>query len=447
LREIDVWIEGVDYPIGRLAEAYAGSSSIFFAYTDDWLALPGAFAISFSLPLEDGAYDDRITRNFFQNMLQENDQLSQIIRREGLNRDDILGILRIVGAECAGALSCLPKGSPPVKRPGNLSTDYDVLDDATVADFVKRLAAGRSLPEELRDPSPVAGFRQKFSLAKTQEGRFAIPKPGLGVPTTHILKIPDPDHPGEAVQEAAAAQLARECGFEAANSVALKIAGGEQLLIERFDRTIGLDGSVTRIHQEDFAQALALPHDFKYERRANGLYKFDAIAIAGILNKTAFPARARDMFLRMTLFNLMIGNSDNHAKNHAFLFQFGGPPVLAPLYDLVPIPLGEGYTDELAFNIGNAKRARDLKLDDLLLFYAAMEIPKGRAERVLISHVRALVEQLEVASTGLADSLRSFDMLIGREMARLLDLTGVDKVLRERDYLPETEERAGWALS
>ncbi len=42
------------------------------------------------------------------------------------------------------------------------------------------------------------------------------------------------------------------------------------------------------------------------------------------------PSRPIPRLLRMTLFNLLIGNNDNHAKNHALLHRPGEAPELAP---------------------------------------------------------------------------------------------------------------------
>ncbi len=444
LKQLSVWIEGVDYPIGWLADLAQGV--VGFAYTDEWLQQHGAFAISLSLPLAPGVHDDQTSRAFFKNLLNENDQLNQLLRREGMQRSDIVGILTFLGADCPGALSCLPTGSPSVKRPGNLAEDYDVIDDATLHDLIKRLAAGRPLPVELRDPSPVAGFRRKLSLAVTLDGRFAVPKAGRGVPTTHILKIPDPGHPGEAQQEAAAGSLAAQCGFSVAVPIADTVEGQDILLISRFDRVQTRDGLVTRLHQEDFAQALGLDDDLKYERRAFGSNRFDAAAIATVLDRTEAPARAREQFLKTTLFNLMIGNTDNHAKNHALLYPFGHAPSLAPLYDMVPIPLGEGYSDEFAFRIGRASRARELTLADLVSFSVVLGVPATRAKALIVQQVAELAVSLDRASAAMDSSLKMFDRLIGREMNRLLGLCNLDLNIRQRAYLPERQS-GGWAMS
>lgn len=241
-----------------------------------------------------------------------------------------------MGADCAGAVSVLPIDHPSIKRPGHILEDYDPLDELTFAEIVTRLATGRFLPDELRDPSPVAGVRPKISLAAMPDGRFAVPKHRSGAPTTHILKLPDPDHRHEARDEAFLTLLAAKCRFSVGSSIADQVNGHEVLLIQRFDRQFEGD-LIRRVHQEDFAQAAGLPAELKYERRGTPQRRFDARAIGKILAATDQPALARETFLRMTLFNLLVGNNDNHAKNNALLHGAGQSITLAPFYDLVPV--------------------------------------------------------------------------------------------------------------
>ncbi|MCJ8158870.1 HipA domain-containing protein [Sphingomonas sp. LaA6.9] len=143
---------------------------------------------------------------------------------------------------------------------------------------VSRLATGRPLPDEVRDPSPVAGVRPKIALTVLSGDQFGIPRQGSGAPTTHILKLPDPDHRHEARDEAFVTLLAARCGFSVGSSVAERVNGHDVLLIQRFDRIVEED-RIYRLHQEDFAQASGLPAELKYERRGRPGRRFDASAI------------------------------------------------------------------------------------------------------------------------------------------------------------------------
>jgi serine/threonine-protein kinase HipA len=439
---LNVWLEASAEPIGRLVKA--DDSSLAFAYTPEWLANSAQHTLSLSLPLGDEPFGDVPVHAFFDNLLQENNLLETVIRREGIDRGDIAALLAHVGADCAGAVSVLPLDHPPIKRPGRIQGDYDPLDEATFAEIVDRLATGRPLPGELRDPSPVAGVRPKISLTGLPDGRFAIPKPGSGAPTTHILKLPDPQHRHEARDEAFVTLLAAECGFNVGSSVASTIGGFDVLLIRRFDRHLE-DGMVRRLHQEDFAQAAGLPAELKYQRKGTPPRCFDAATIGRILEATDRPAQSRETFLRMTLFNLLVGNNDNHAKNNALLHGPGGSITLAPFYDLVPVQTVAGFREDFAFHIGDAKVPAELTRSDLLTFCQAIGLPPQGAEKILARASRNLVERIETLSANFSADMGALDRLFGETAGELVLLLGLDIALRERDA--HVVSGGGWALS
>jgi serine/threonine-protein kinase HipA len=442
MARLDVWIEAAETPIGSLGVDDDGATR--FVYSDAWLGNPDRHALSLSLPLTEQPFGDVISRAFFGNLLQENDQLEQIIQREGLGRDDLVGLLAHVGADCAGAVSVLPRDHPPIKRPGDLTSDYDPIDDAMFAELVRRLARGQPLPDGLRDPSPVAGYRRKITLAALPDGRFALPKAGSGAPTTHILKIPDPDHRHEARHEAFVTQLAENCGLPVGHCIADEIEGQEILLISRFDRLIDGD-RVHRIHQEDFAQASGLPADLKYERRGREGRRFDAATIGTILAATDRPAVSRDRFLRATLFNLLIGNNDNHAKNHALLYPSGGAPTLAPFYDLVPVQMVAGFVPDLAFRIGAASLPDDIQAADLLSFAEAIGLPPSGAKRILTRGARDMIVALEGLGQDFPAGMRPLDNLVGEIAGQIDRVLALGLDLRPRDAHVVTG--GGWQLS
>ena len=168
-----VWMDGYPSPAGRLTRSEDGNTS--FRYADDYILSDG-ITLSLSLPLSDAPFDDVQTRAFFANLLPENAQLQRILDREGLERGDVVGLLHHVGADCAGSVSCLPIGDPPVKTPGELASDYDTLDDQSLVRIVRSLAELRRLPAEVNDPSPVAGVQCKIALT------FSFPTGGSPFP-------------------------------------------------------------------------------------------------------------------------------------------------------------------------------------------------------------------------------------------------------------------------
>ena len=437
-----VWLEASAEPVGYLIRGDDGDLS--FAYDARWLADPEAHPLSLSLPLSAEPFGDVPVRAWFGNLLHENDQLEATMARYGIERSDIAGLLEHLGADCPGSVSVLAPDRPPIKRPGALSEDYDPLDEAALHDIVERLATGKQMPADMRDPSPVAGVRKKISLAVLPDGRFALPKSGTGAPTTHILKLPDRNNRNEAREEAFLTDLAARCGFSVGTCVADEIAGHDVLLIKRFDRLTDGD-NVYRLHGEDFAQACGLSSELKYERRGEAGRRFDATAIGGILAATDQPALVRNTFLRMTLFNLLLGNNDNHAKNNGLTLSRGGSVKLAPFYDLTPVLTGGEYTEELAFNIGEAKRFDDITAADLTAFCAAIGIPEAGAPALLKAAAVDLIDQLEELSATFPREMAVLDRLFGQTAAHINDVLNLGRNLRERDA--HVTRGGGWALS
>ena len=434
VESLTVWMDGVAAPAGTLSRGDLGQTS--FVYSDEYLATPHAPPISLALPRRAQAFGDAASRAYFANLLPENRQLQRLIDREGLARDDVVGLLKHLGADCAGSISCLPVGDPPVKTPGVLASDYEPLSDQELSHIVRRLREDRRLPDEVRDPSPVAGVQSKIALTRLPDGRFAQPKVGLRVPTTHILKVPARRDARDTRREEAAAVLASAVGLDVSIPEAVIIDDVDALLIERFDRRV-MDGVVTRIHQEDFAQALGLPSDLKYQRNGRPGRQFDAESIAWVLDQTRDPSASRLAFLRATLFNLCIGNTDNHAKNHAVLYDGAGTPRLAPLYDMLPIRLSAGFTHELAFKLGNATHFDEMSGEDILAFFRVMGVDDADFGLVIATIVAPLIQRLEKASPRLrSDGLKSFDDLMGREMEELAEKLAIAVAVQPRDYFP-----------
>ena len=444
---LDVRLDGFTEPVGALARSEHGA--LAFAYTSAHLARADAVPLSLSLLLTDEPYDDVITRAFFDNLLQERDgALADVMAREGLTRDDIAGLLLHLGKDCAGALSVLPVGAPPVKVPGDLATDYTVLSEERLVAIATALRDRRRLPADTSDPSPLAGVQSKIALTRLPDGRLAEPRPGTGAPTTHILKVPDRDHPRDAAYEAATLDLSRALGFDTSEAAVIRIGDVEALLVRRFDRALDRDGRVVRLHQEDFAQALGLPAALKYERRGTPGRRFDAAAIRKVLDATVDPIGARDRFFRATLFDLMTGNVDNHAKNFALLHIGRGRTVVAPRYDLLPTRLDANLTDELAFKIGAADTLAAITKADLYVLLETLDVRGAGRRRVSLRHTQALAGGLcESLDELTRKGMKLYADLIAANLRQLLPVLGaeVPPAARERDAF--LDRGGGWLSS
>lgn len=101
------------------------------------------------------------------------------------------------------------------------------------------------------------------------------------------------------------------------------------LFVPRFDRIVQPDG-VRRRGMESLCSSLGVAefgHDFTHEELCGAIARFSTDPVADLLE-----------YVGRDVLNLALANSDNHARNSAFLKD--GPAVrLSPLFDLAPMEL------------------------------------------------------------------------------------------------------------
>lgn len=429
---MDVWMEGRDTPVGLLTRSE--NKSLSFVYADD--VVPD-HRISMSLPIISESYGDADCRGYFANLLFEGPQLERALDGFGLDRGDIGALLWHLGADCPGAISVTPEGTGPGKMPGRFPEDYERLADARLNQIVLSLHHHRRMPEGERNPSPVAGVQGKIACLML-EGAVWLPKDGSRAPTTHILKV-SPNFDSDITrQEVVLLQIAAEIGIDAAETrdLVFDVEGMHinALLATRFDRDIEIAdgaGTIRRRHAEDFCQALGLPPSLKYERDAVDPHRrFSAAAVEVVATQTTVPALVTRDFLAQTVFNLLVGNTDNHGKNTSLLYR-GRTALLAPLYDVVPVFMDRRVTHEFAFRHGDARFAEDFDVDALrgLLFDLGFgKPPVGRTMKQIQQFAKRISDlSARRAPKDLADGLYA--------QARVVEgALGVDFGLEGRDY-------------
>lgn len=446
--KMDVWIEGFGGPVGQLTREE--DKALKYVYVPE--ASP-AQKLSLSLAIRPEPYFDGDCRGYFANLLFEGPQLEKVLDSYKLDRGDVGALLWHLGADCPGAVSITPEGTGPGKMPGQFPDDYELLDEARLHQIVMSLHLHRRLPDAERNPSPVAGVQGKIAVVM-HEGHFYLPRPGSRAPTTHILKVSPVSDPDITRNEVALLNIAAACGIRIAPCDALEFAVEgrhiQALLSSRFDRRIeiaGRTGLITRIHSEDFCQALGFPPSLKYERDSlNHDRRFSAAAVAQIGAMASVPTIFQRDFLEHCLFNLLVGNSDNHGKNGSVLHQSGGT-ALAPLYDVVPVFMDAMVTHQLAFRHGDADFAEDVTRENLRLLLKDLGFGKPQLDRVL-KQISTLARQIsefaeKLATKGLGDALHAQARVIEAALEMDFDLPIRDYYDRiRRDESPS--HGGGW---
>ena len=147
----------------------------------------------------------------------------------------------------------------------------------------------------------------------------------------YLAKFNRPDDLFNVVRaEHATMSMARELGIETANTRVETTPHGDVLLVERFD----LDNGRPADH---FLSANSIIQTRKVaEADLSGTYSYGQLA-EFIRHKSAEPQQTTELFKRM-VFNVFIGNTDDHSRNHAMLYSLATARwCLSPAYDITPV--------------------------------------------------------------------------------------------------------------
>ena len=276
----------------------------------------------------------------------------------------------------------------------------------------------------------LAGAQPKLPVVLA-DGEIALPLPGQA--TTHILKPPIDRFRDTVENEAFVMRLAQSIGLPVAPVEPRTVRHQKFLLIERYDRALAANGTVRRIHQEDFCQALGIWPHRKYASEGGPTLR-DCFAL--LRRAAARPAVEILKLLDAVIFNLIAGNADAHGKNFSLLYSDAGT-CLAPLYDLLATVAYPALSPRLAMKIG--KRATLEEMDSRGWESFAVEAGLGRPlVRRRVAEISAAVES---AAREVAGALEG-EGLDGGALSRLAE-TVANRASRCALGIPVRQGRAG----
>ncbi|MCX6967647.1 MAG: type II toxin-antitoxin system HipA family toxin, partial [Verrucomicrobia bacterium] len=340
-RILHIWLS--DRLVGELQQDDSGQ--LRFRYAGEWLALPDAVPLSVSLPLRAEGFSQKLARPFFAGLLPEEANRALIAKSFGVSKNNDFALLDRIGGECAGAVSLMPEGIPPT---GSEPGAYEAIDEATLAQLLAELPKHPLLAGKAGLRLSLAGAQNKMAIARVGDG-YALPL--NGAPSTHILKPPSPHFAGLIENECFCMKLAAAVGLKVAAVRIGRAQDSSFLEIERYDRRHLSDGTLERIHQEDFCQALGVAPEMKYQSEGGpGLKRCFEL----VRSVSSAPAVDLLRLFDAVLFNYLIGNGDAHGKNFSLLYD-GGEIRLAPLYDLVCTQAYPELSKTMAMKIGGER--------------------------------------------------------------------------------------------
>ncbi len=385
--KLDVFLN--DRKVGVLSQQ---NGLQYFQYEAGYLEDETAYPLSVSLPLTDKVYSDPIVENFFSNLLPDERIRSTVALLLHVSRENTFALLKGIGADCAGAVALYEPGQTPQSQNDpiyhELSDDeaYQLLDHLPQ----RPLAVG---DEGVRISG--AGSQDKL-VACVFENKIALPL--YGTPSTHIVKPPIISFPDSVFNECFCMRLAGLCGIPTAKCRLLQIEDETFYVVDRFDRQ-DIDGHPHRLHQEDFCQLLNVSPLCKYQDDG-GPGVEECIQQ---MDKMRLPASSRIQFIRLLIFNFLIGNCDAHAKNYAVLYR-NGKPELAPAYDLLSTMVYENMAKKLAMSIGGENRMGAIRMEHFEKMAESCDIKprliRTEAEKLsgmILSRAESLADELNAS--------------------------------------------------
>ena len=266
----------------------------------------------------------RRSDNFFAELLPEGQNFEWLLQSLPAGERTPYGLLRKYGKDIAGALTIYDPDDPA----SALKAEAEPVNNKEIRYLLEHM------PQAALGNSPVSG---KTSLGGVQ-GKILLARIGVlwhrvhhGYPSTHILKPIVSAYPTMIYDEAFCMQMAYDAGLTEHLVWIEDFDGVDTLVIERYDRNVEASGS--RIHQEDFNQALGARGSEKYQEYGG---KVNARRIAQTLARFGNHEDVK-RFASQMIFAIAIGNLDMHAKNISILHLPDESIALAPTYDQVPL--------------------------------------------------------------------------------------------------------------
>ncbi len=359
--------------LGVLESTHVRGKEIFaFEYSKEWLKSRYKFAIDPSLQLYSGKYyneNDKVNFGIFTDSAPDRWGRVLMQRREAIlakeagrksnslsESDYLLGVFDEVRM---GALRFKLEGgknflnadkalaTPPFASLRELQNACLHIEDEDQSESLKwlnmLLAPGSSL----------GGARPKANVVDTEGNLW-------------IAKFPSKNDDADIeAWEMVANDLATCLGLNIPETQLKKFGRAKHtFLTKRFDR----EGK-NRVH---FASAMTL---LGYSDGDNAGSGASYLELAEFITRNGIESDLRELWTRI-VFNICIGNTDDHLRNHGFLLR-GDKWKLSPVYDINPNPYAKG----LSLNID--EHSNDLDLDLAMSVHKHFRISKSYAKDTL----------------------------------------------------------------
>ncbi len=365
--------------------------------------------LSVSMPVEGREFWGRRVHAWFAGLLPDSlDVRRGMAAIAECGPNSVFGLLRVFGLDLPGAVQVLSEDSLDLLE---RESGYAEATPAQVRARLEKIAGAerRNAASRWMEPGErwsLGGNQGKIAL-RAFDGKWYT---CLGNAASNVIVKPGVSWlDSQALDECVCMRLAKRVGLPTANVSLHSFDGYEAIVIERYDRVTLEGGSVFRIHQEDFCQALGVVPEKKYAADGG-----PTSAAAINLVDGDSTGRGKKLFFDALVFNYLLAATDAHAKNYSLLHTTKGLYRMAPLYDIASIMpyMKKGTVYRLAMSIGGENRVGWLRKASLAKFSSMhgldQELLENRVD-VLAERVMANIETTidEFASCEGIDQLAS----------------------------------------
>jgi serine/threonine-protein kinase HipA len=331
-KEVFVYVDlqGTPYLVGRLwARMRKERESATFEYDPSWLAHPERFSLEPALKLGPGPFHTPSDKPLFGAIGDSApDRWGRVLMRRAERRRaeregqtprtvrEIDYLLMVDDEARQGALRFAEREGGPFLAEHGPTKIPPLIELPRLLSAAERVLSDTDSDEDLRlllaPGSSLGGARPKASV-RDRDGHLAIAKfPNKGDEVNTVL------------WEAVALTLAAKAGIPVPAWRLETVADRPILLLRRFDRDEG-----TRV---PFLSAMSML-DAKDNETRSYMEFVDILRQHG-----AAPKEDMHALWQRIVFSILISNTDDHLRNHGFLWPGPAGWRLSPAYDLNPVP-------------------------------------------------------------------------------------------------------------
>ncbi len=188
--------------------------------------------------------------------------------------------------------------------------------------------------------------------------------------------------------------LAKACGISIPELRIVTIGDKDVLLVKRFDRRKTASG----YQRFGFLSALSLMEWDEFDRNQ---WSYPTLADKMRSTVLAQPQQLEELFRRM-LFNVFCRNTDDHPRNHGFLWGEKGL-ALSPAYDIVPTLTRIGVGTDFSLSMSLGEMGREATLVNAVSLSSRFGLSRDAA-RLIVEEMKLRVKAWEEHFTSQAVS-------------------------------------------